>query len=118
MSAHPRFGFAIEYVEDIEVAKRFYTEVIGLTVERQHPAFVQFEHFAIASDQPPGGTGETELYWLVDDAQAAFEGLPAEAAAGVHLREEPYGKVFGVTGPSERPCFVLELAPDRPSEPA
>jgi len=34
MSVRPRFGFVVEYVTDIEAAKRFYLDVMGLEVER------------------------------------------------------------------------------------
>ena len=118
MSNGTRFGFAVEYVEDIEEARRFYEEVMGLDVQRHHPAFVQFEHFGIAADASLGGTGETELFWLVDNAGAAFAALPEGSEVTLPLRQEPFGTVFGVRGPSGRPCYLLELAQDRPSEPA
>src|SRR6185503_14086393 len=54
MNEKPRFGFVVEYVRDIEAAKQFYVESFGLKVERTHPMFVQFEHFAIASDDSLG----------------------------------------------------------------
>ena len=113
-----RFGFAVEYVSDIEAATRFYVDVLGLKVERIYPTFVQFEHFAIASDAPLGGKQETELYWLVEDADRAYNALPTGTEVSLPLQQQPYGKVFGVKGPSGRPCFMLELAQDRPSEPA
>lgn len=40
MTATPRFGFALEYVSDVEAVKRFYVDVLGLEVEREHPTFV------------------------------------------------------------------------------
>jgi extradiol dioxygenase family protein len=45
MKKKTRFGFAIEYVEDIEAAKRFYVDVLGLEVQREAPQFVQFEGY-------------------------------------------------------------------------
>ena len=72
MNNKPEFGFILEYVSDIEAAKRFYVEVLGLEVERYHPVFVQFKHFAIASDESMSGGRESEVYWLVDDAEEAF----------------------------------------------
>jgi hypothetical protein len=30
---------------------------------------------------------------------------------------KPYGKVFGIADPSGTPCYLLELARDRPSRP-
>jgi len=112
----PRFGFVLEYVSDIETAKQFYVEVMGLEVERDHPTFVQFNSFAIASDQPLGRTGEPELYWLVDDAEAAFSELSAKAEVSMPLKQLPFGKVFAINDPKGRQWFLVELARDRPSQ--
>lgn len=117
MTTKPRFGFALEYVTDIEAAKRFYVDVLGLDVERYHPAFVQFSSFAIASDESMTGTREPELYWLVDDAEAAFRELSQKAEVSLPLKQMPFGKVFGIKDPGGRPRFLLELARDRPSRP-
>jgi catechol 2,3-dioxygenase-like lactoylglutathione lyase family enzyme len=102
-------------VTNIEAAKRFYVDVLGLEVQRTHPTFVQFESFAIASDESMGGTNETELYWLVDDAEAAFTELSRKAEVSMPLRELPFGKVFALNDPANRPQYVLELARNRPS---
>ena len=72
MSNKPEFGFVVEYVTDIEAAKRFYVEVLGLKVERDSPVYVQFNHFALASDESMSGNRAPEVYWLVDDVEAAF----------------------------------------------
>lgn len=34
MSTNPKFGFVVEYVTDIEAAKRSYAETVGLKMER------------------------------------------------------------------------------------
>jgi catechol 2,3-dioxygenase-like lactoylglutathione lyase family enzyme len=116
MSIKPRFGFVIEYVKDVEAAKRFYVDVLGLEVERYHPTFVQFDTFAIAGDEPMAGNGEPELYWLVDDAEAAFSELSQKAEVTLPLKQVPFGKVFGIKDPVGRPRYLLELAKDRPSQ--
>jgi catechol 2,3-dioxygenase-like lactoylglutathione lyase family enzyme len=116
MSTTLRFGFALEYVRDIEAAKRFYVEVLGLEVQRVHPQFVQFEHFALASDESLSGTDATELYWLVDDAEAAFADLSARVEVSMPLRELPFGKVFALKDPAGGPQYVIELARNRPSQ--
>jgi len=116
MGTTPRFGFALEYVEDVDAAKRFYEDVLGLKVERYHPTYVQFEHFAIASDASLTGTNEPELYWLVDDAQQAFDELSAKGEVSQPLQDKPFGRVFALNDPSGRPRFVLELARNRPSQ--
>ena len=54
MNEKLKFGFIVEYVKDIEIAKKFYVETLGLKVEREHPQYVQFDTFAIATDEPMG----------------------------------------------------------------
>ncbi len=117
MSIQPTFGFVLEYVTDIEDAKRFYVEVLGLEVERYHPTFVQFDHFAIAGDESLSGTREPEIYWLVDDAEAAYNELSQKCEISVPLRQMPFGKVFAIKDPAGRPRFLLEFARQRPSQP-
>jgi len=118
MTSHTlAFGFVLEYVPDVAAATRFYVDVLGLKVEREHPTFVQFDRFAIASDESMGGRGEPELYWLVDDAEAAFRELGGQAEVVMPLRTMPFGKVFAVGDPAGRPRYLLEFARDRPSRP-
>ncbi len=117
MGNKPAFGFVLEYVADVEAAMRFYVDVLGLRVERYHPTYVQFEHFAIASDQSMSGTREPEVYWLVDDAQAAFDDLSNKAEVILPIKEMPFGKVFGIKDPAGEPLYLLEFAQNRPSRP-
>jgi len=117
MSNQPRFGFVVEYVKDIQAARRFYEDVMGLQAERVHPTYVQFDHFAIASDAPMAG-GAREIYWLVPDAQRAFRALSAATEIVIPPVRKPFGTVFGVRDPDGQPQFLLELATDRPSRPA
>mgnify|MGYP001136601572 CR=1 FL=1 len=37
MTNQPQFGLALAYVTDIEAAKRFYVDVLGLEVQRDNP---------------------------------------------------------------------------------
>ena len=115
MSLIPRFGFVLEYVTDIEAAKSFYIDVMGLEMERYHPTFVQFGVFAIASDESMTGSRDPELYWLVDDAEAAFRDLSQKAKVDSPLKQMPFGKVFSIKEPGGRSRYLLELARDRPS---
>ncbi len=120
MTTKPRFGFALEYVPDVEAVKRFYVEVLGLEVEREAPTFVQFkdqagDYFAIASDESMGARGDLELYWLVDDAEAAFSDLSQKAEVSLPLKQMPFGKVFGIKDPAGQPRYLIELARNRPS---
>jgi catechol 2,3-dioxygenase-like lactoylglutathione lyase family enzyme len=118
MSNTPAFGFAIEYVKDIEASTRFYTDVVGLRVERAAANFVQFEHFALATDEPLSGKAELELYWLVADAEAVFDDLSKKGNISMPLKQLPFGKVFGIQDPDGHTRFVLELAASRPSQPS
>jgi catechol 2,3-dioxygenase-like lactoylglutathione lyase family enzyme len=115
MKTDPRFGFVVTYVDDLEDHKRFYVETLGLRVEREAPTFVQFEHFALATDASMDGRRQPELYWLVPDAQAAFEDLKTRAPISKPLEELPFGKVFGVRDPAGQPRYLLELSSSRPS---
>ncbi|MPZ98285.1 MAG: hypothetical protein GEU80_02930 [Dehalococcoidia bacterium] len=115
MPGTPRFAFALDYVTDIEAAKRFYVDVLGLEVEREHPTFVQFASFAIAGDEPAGG-GETELYWAVEDAEAAFREMSQHAEVVAPLAEQPFGKVFAVKDLDGHPRHLIEFARERPSQ--
>jgi catechol 2,3-dioxygenase-like lactoylglutathione lyase family enzyme len=115
MSTHLRFGFAVNNVKDIAKAKRFYTEVLGLEIQREAPNFIQFEHFAIASDNPEA-TSPIELYWLVDDAEAARRDLSARGATCSAVDSKPFGKLFTLKDPERGERFVLEFAAARPSK--
>ncbi|MGE5676040.1 MAG: VOC family protein [Mycobacterium leprae] len=116
MSNKPRFGFVVEYVKNIEEARQFYVELLGLQVERAHPQFIQFGSFCIASDESLTGTEEPEVYWLVDDAEAALGDLASKAEILRPLTQMSFGKVFGLKDPAGRPCLLLELAKTRPSK--
>ncbi len=117
MTVKPQFGFFLEYVSDVEATMRFYVDVLGLEVQRYHPTYVQFEHFAIASDESMSGERQPEVYWLVDDIQAAFQKFSPHAEVVMPLRQMPFGQVFGIKDPAGQPLYVLEFARDRPSRP-
>ena len=116
MSNKTEFGFVVEYVTDIEAAKRFYVEVLGLKVERNSPVFVQFDHFAIASDASMSGNRNSEVYWLVDDVEAAFKDVSRKAEVIMPLKQLPFGKTFGIKDPAGQPIYLLEFAQNRPSQ--
>jgi catechol 2,3-dioxygenase-like lactoylglutathione lyase family enzyme len=109
MSNEPQFGFAIEYVKDIEAAKHFYVDVIGLHVERTFPTFVQFDHFAIAADQPLGGVEETELYWLVDNAESAYVRCRSRETSLCHCLSSPMAKSLASKVRPSGPVSCLSL---------
>ncbi len=116
MNNKPKFGFFLEYVEDIEAAKRFYVDVLHLEVERAAPVFVQFEHFAIASDESMSGKREPEVYWIVEDAEAAFAEFSQKAKVIQTIQQKPFGKVFGIQDPTGQPIYLIEFAQQRPSQ--
>jgi hypothetical protein len=109
------FAFALEYVDDIDAARRFHEGVAGLTPQRTHPQFVQYEGFAIASDEALGGTRGRELYWTVANAESAFAEVSQTAEVVQAPRDLPFGKVFALRGPAGEPVFFLEWAVRRPS---
>jgi len=117
MNNKSKFGFVLEYVTDMEAAKRFYVEVLGLEVERSSPTFVQFNNFAIASDESMSSTRERELYWVVVDAEAALHDLSQKAEVILPLKQMPFGRVFGIKDPAGQPLYLVEFAQNRPSQP-
>lgn len=120
MSSDFRFGLVVEYVDDVAAARPFYVDVLGLKVDREAPDFIQFAdaagvNVAIASDGSLNGTREPEIFWMVEDAAAAFRALPASAEVSYPLTEKPFGTVFGIKDPAGEVQYVLELARERPS---
>src|SRR5262245_38054786 len=88
------FAFALEYTSDLEAARRFFTDVLGLEVDREAPHFVQFRaangaSYALADDEPidPGQARAPELWWQVEDAGAAFREMSARAEVTVPLTD-------------------------------
>lgn len=112
---NPQFAFIVRYVTDLEAATRFYVDVLGLTVQRSHPTFVQFENFALASDEPLAGSGEPEIYWQVEDAEGALAAMSEQGEVSLPLTEMPFGKVFGMNDQDGQPCYFIEFAMERPS---
>src|SRR5262249_16467479 len=116
-----RFGFPLEYVQDVPSAKGFFTDVLGLQVDRDHPTFAQFKDaqgnaYAIASDEPMAPPNGPELWWVVDNAEAACAEMSRRAELAVPLTQKPFGKCFGLKDPSGQVHYVLEFAQERPSQ--
>lgn len=123
MSKGYRYSMTVEYVPDIAEAKRFYTDVLGLEIEREAPTFVQFRdvagvHYAVANDEPLSDGQAREIYWLTDDANQAHADLAKRGIPTTPVREMPFGKVFSITDPAGQPNFLIEFATQRPSQPA
>ncbi len=117
MRNKPRFGFVLEYVKDIEAARQFSVETLGLTGEQYSPTFVQFNNFAIASDLSLVGNRDIELYWFVDDAETAFKDLSQKAEVILSLKQVPSGKAFGIKDPTGQPRNFLEFCRELPGRP-
>jgi catechol 2,3-dioxygenase-like lactoylglutathione lyase family enzyme len=118
-----QFAFALEYVSDVDATKRFFVDVLGLIVDREAPTFVQFKSangatYAIASDDPmdPRQGRAPELWWVVDDAEAAFREMSATSEVSMPLRQMPFGTCFGIKDPAGQVHYMLEFARQRPSE--
>jgi len=117
-----RFAFALEYVKDVPATRRFFVDVLGLQVDRDHPTFVQFKDasgatYAIASDERMDATSEApELWWVVDNAEAACAEMTRVSELAMPLREMPFGKCFGLKDPTGQVHYVLEFAQQRPSQ--
>jgi catechol 2,3-dioxygenase-like lactoylglutathione lyase family enzyme len=123
MTNTTRFGFALEYVTDVQATKQFFVDVLGLKVERDHPTFVQFSDasgvsYAIASDErmDPSQDGVPELWWVVEDAHMAFADMSKKSEVKMSPRQMPFGTCFGIKDPSGQVHYVLEFAQQRPSQ--
>ncbi len=117
MIGRPKFGFVVQYVKDMVKARQFYTEVLGLQAEREHPEFVQFEGFALATDRPMDGQAAQEVFWLVDDADEAQALLSGKAEICLPITQLPFGRVLGIKDPDGQRRYMLELSRQRPSSP-
>jgi catechol 2,3-dioxygenase-like lactoylglutathione lyase family enzyme len=114
--------FIVRHVQDIDAARAFYTDKMGLEVEVEQPGFVQFKApngapFAIslASADPvaaelPGGQSESlELWWYVDDADAAHAELKARGVEIVFPpKDVPFGRAFAIKDPEGAYSFILQ----------
>jgi hypothetical protein len=55
------------------------------------------------------------LWWLVDDAEAAFSDMSSKAEVSLPLRQMPFGKCFGIKDSAGQVHYMLEFAHERPS---
>jgi catechol 2,3-dioxygenase-like lactoylglutathione lyase family enzyme len=121
MTTPVRWGFALEYVTDVQQAKRFFTDVLGLQVDRDHPTFVQFKDqngaaYAIASDEPMAPPIGPELWWVVDNAEQAYHEMSKGTEVTAPLQQKPFGTCFGLKAPSGQVHYVLQFPEQRPSQ--
>lgn len=81
---------------DIEAARRFYAETLGLKVENETPAFLQVQSPGQSSTLGVG-VGEPsmegpEIWWRTEDTDALHADLVAK---GVRILQEPKDEPFG-----------------------
>ena len=101
-------NFVMLHVPDIEQARAFYTEKLGLVVEDQQPAFVQFKQhagmgaiFALEEDAGASPYQGVELWWMVDNADATYATLVSNGVENASQpTDEPFGRAFTVKDPA------------------
>lgn len=99
--------FVMLHVPDLEQARAFYTEKLGLAVEDQQPGFVQFKKAgmgAIFALQEHAGVSPhqgVELWWIVDNADTTYATLVSHDVEIVSQpSDEPFGRAFTVKDPA------------------
>jgi predicted enzyme related to lactoylglutathione lyase len=109
--------FVLAHVSDLATARAFYTEKLGLTIEAEQPGFVQFAQlggkgawFALSAEDPDARPfSDPELWWYVDDADAACATLKER---GVEIAEQPhdmpFGRVFTIHDPAGNTLYMLQ----------
>jgi predicted enzyme related to lactoylglutathione lyase len=109
--------FVLIHVADLDTARAFYIEKFGLTIQAEQPGFVQFAQpggqgawFALSAEDPNARSfSDPELWWYVDDADAACAQL---AQRGVEIAEQPhdmpFGRVFTIHDPAGNTIYMLQ----------
>jgi catechol 2,3-dioxygenase-like lactoylglutathione lyase family enzyme len=114
--------FVVRHVTDVAAARAFYAEKMGFEVEAEQPGFVQFKApdgapFAIslasadpvAAELPSGQSEPLELWWYVDDADAAYGELQAKGVEIVFPpKDMPFGRAFAIKDPTGAYSFILQ----------
>ncbi len=104
-------NFVIARVADVAAARQFYTETLGFEIEDELPGFVQFRapsgaSYAIGVD---GQKGDTELWWVVDDAEATLADLVARGVeVAKPLADRPFGRTFAIKDPTGQTLWMLQ----------
>jgi len=106
-----KFINPIPLVRDMEVSRKFYSEVLGLKIVQDYPVFVLFEdHFAIHQAQAyhamafgheteaaarPQGQDNVVLYFETPDLEGMFARLQGQVRVIHPIRQQAWGqKVF------------------------
>ena len=101
-------NFVMLHVPDIEQARTFYTEKLGMVVEDQQPGFVQFKQnagmgaiFALQEQADVSAHQGVELWWMVDNADATYATLVSRGVGTVSQpSDEPFGRAFTIKDPA------------------
>ena len=101
-------NFVMLHVPDIEQARTFYTEKLGMVVEDQQPGFVQFKQnagmgaiFALEEQAGASPYQGVELWWMVDNADATYATLVSNGVEIVSQpTDEPFGRALTIKDPA------------------
>lgn len=107
--------FVMLHVSDVQKARAFYTEKLGLEIEGEQPDFVQFKQPAGMGATLAIGKGEEELHgpelwWFVEDAEAFYaklKGQDVECVSEPH--DEPFGRAFAIKDPAGYTLYMLQV---------
>jgi len=109
--------FVMLHTDDIAAARAFYADRMGLTVVTDSPTFLQFASptgkgadLAVGA-LTPDVSHEPELWWYVDDVDAAHATLVTQGAAIVApLTDMPFGRFCATKDPAGYTVYLLQLA--------
>ncbi len=109
--------FVMLHTDDIAAARAFYKDRMGLTVVTDSPSFLQFASptgkgadLAVGA-LTPEVSHEPELWWYVDDVDAAHATLIAQGAEIVApLTDMPFGRFCATKDPAGYTVYLLQLA--------
>ena len=97
LSDHPLF--ATIPATDIDRAKRFYAETLGMRISRETPGGIEFEsggvRFDVFPTQASPGAGHTLAGWMVEDIEAEVAELRAK---GIEFEEYDFPGLKTVDG--------------------
>lgn len=115
----PALELVLLHVADIEAARTFYTEKLGLEIDphQSGPDFTLFQRpdgagasLALSSEgdgQPYTGS---ELWLYVDDVDATHDELMARGVEEASpLVDMPFGRTFSIKDPTGNVIYLLRL---------
>jgi predicted enzyme related to lactoylglutathione lyase len=114
-----RIAYFVYFVTDMDRAVQFYTEVLGLPVEANRGAWVQFKveggTFALHQSEEGAGNNAAEsggiVGFAVDDIDA-YAALLKEKNVAFHgeIRQERFGKLLNILDPDGNIINLYEPA--------